>query len=67
MGIVPYDLDKYDEIMNRICECGHKLMMHAFVDRYNYITETNSLYTSQCTSCGWEDDEPVCPHFRQKQ
>ena len=68
MGIVFYDLDKHDEIMNRICECGHKLMMHTYLLHiYNYVTETTALYTSQCTSCGWEEDEPVCKYFGYKK
>ena len=64
MGIVFYDLDKHDEIMNRICECGHKLMMHAFTMGEDFFSGEEVLYTSQCTSCGWECD---CRYFGYKK
>ena len=69
MGMIyyDYDTDDWDKIMGRICNCGHKLMMHAFTMGKDFFTGKNCIHTSQCTSCGWEDDEPVCRHFGYKK
>ena len=61
---VYYDPDNLQKTLDSMCKCGHKLMMHAFTMGEDFFSGEEVLYTSQCTSCGWECD---CRHFRDKK
>lgn len=59
MTNVYFDYEKgIKDVKEKMCVCGHKLFMHAFVDAYNDFTDTHYLRVSICTSCS-------CKEFKQ--
>lgn len=58
--IEDYDYDGIEKMMNRICECGHKLYQHGFTDNYDYSTQGHYFRVSQCVMCN-------CRQFKEKK
>lgn len=66
----------WEELMHRICVCGHELYMHGFTqhpnlifdNEGNWVTEPGAvLWVSGCVMCPYdhEKSEIVCSEFRQ--
>ena len=49
-----YDKDDWDEVMGRVCKCGHKLYMHGFTMGKDFFTEKDCINASICTK--WKCD-----------
>ena len=54
-----------DMTRERMCVCGHALIMHAFTLQYNYSTGQNYLHVTQCTSCPHDEEKWACEYFRE--
>ena len=63
------DADEQAEIHELMCKCGHKFYMHAFVMLYDNIADCNYYITSQCISCGYDDETEkfICERFERAE
>lgn len=62
--------DEWDEMIELVCVCGHKLKEHSFTHGFG---TTRTWITSQCVRCGFakkDEEHPqgfVCEQFRIKE
>lgn len=57
---IEFNNENLDDVLNLICECGHKLSYHGFVDG-TYDANDKFLRVSQCVFCEYG----VCKEFKQ--
>ena len=63
-----YDESNESEIYDRMCECGHRLYIHANIMQYNYSTGQQYLHVGICTGPDEKGKENFCSckEFRRK-
>lgn len=56
---VYFDIDKVEETLHKMCECGHRLYEHGFNDYLEYSTGSHYFVVSICI-------HGDCKEFKEK-